>query len=340
MPKVSFMTVALNEANCINNLLSDLNKQDYPHNDIEVVLVDSLSSDNTKKAMLEFAEGSDFFACKVLDNEGKIQASGWNVAIKAAEGDILIRMDAHGRFDSDFISNIVEQMETGEDIVGGQRITVFENKRPIAKLIAHAEASSFGSAVASYRRKVKRSYVKTLAHAAYRKKVFDKVGLFNENLVRTEDNELHYRMRAAGFKFCQCPEIYSYLHARNTLKGMIKQKWGNGFWIGATLPVCPACLSLYNFVPAAFFVTFLSAVFWAIKYSSLFSLAFLGFIYLIPALIATIKEIAKEKVFAIKPILLLLPLVFLAMHLFYGAGTFVGLVFSPLLIMKNNEAKK
>ena len=337
MLKVSFMIVAYNEAAFLPALLNDLEAQTYPHEAIEVVLVDSGSTDGTKALMTGFAADSDFSACRVLDNPKRIQAAGWNLAIQAATGDVLIRMDAHGRVEGDFVANVAAQMERGESIVGGQRITVFEGKRPWARMLAHAESSPFGSGVASYRRATPRHYVKTLAHAAYRKAVFDKVGGFNENLVRTEDNELHYRMRQAGYRFCQCPEIVSYLHARSTLRGMLNQKWGNGFWVGATLPICPGCLSLYNFVPAVFALVFLSAVGWCVQNLSLFALVFLGLIYGLAAFAAAVREIVREPHWGVKALLLLLPPFFLMMHLAYGLGTLLGLIFSPVLIAKNKR---
>ena len=337
MLKVSFMIVAYNEAAYLPALLADLKGQAYPHESIEVILVDGGSTDGTKALLEAFAAESDFADCRVLDNLKRIQAAGWNLAIEAATGDVLVRIDAHARVDADFIANVAAQMEQGENIVGGQRVTVFEGKRPWARMLAHAESSPFGSGVASYRRQTPRHYVKTLAHAAYRKEVFAKVGGFNENLVRTEDNELHYRMRQAGYRFCQCPEIVSYLHARSTLRAMLKQKWGNGFWVGATLPVCPGCLSLYNFVPAVFALVFLSAVSWCVQNLSLFALVFLGFFYGIAALAATVREMVREPHWGIKALLLLLPPIFLLMHLAYGLATLLGLIFSPLLFMKNKR---
>ena len=74
-------------------------------------------------------------------------------------------------------------------------------------------------------------------HAAYRRQVFDKVGFFNENLARTEDNEIHYRMREAGFKLCFDPDIISYQHIRSSLPKMLKQKYSNGLWIGKTAKI-------------------------------------------------------------------------------------------------------
>ena len=76
--------------------------------------------------------------------------------------------------------------------------------------------------------------------------------LHNEALARTEDNEIHYRMRKAGFKLRFCPDIISYQHTRSSLPKMLKQKYANGYWIGKTSKVCPGCLSIYHFVPWAF----------------------------------------------------------------------------------------
>ena len=89
-------------------------------------------------------------------------------------------------------------------------------------------------------------------HAAYRREVFEKVGLFNENLGRTEDNEMHYRIRKAGYRLCYDPQIHSWQYVRSSVPGMMKQKYGNGEWVARTLGVCPGCLSIYHFVPFAF----------------------------------------------------------------------------------------
>ena len=90
----------------------------------------------------------------------------------------------------------------------------------------------FGSSIASYRREGKKSYVKSVFHGAYRRKVFEDVGGFNEALGRTEDNELHYRIRRKGYKICFHPGIHSRQHVRSSLKEMVRQKYSNGYWIG------------------------------------------------------------------------------------------------------------
>ena len=102
--KLSFIIVALNAAGTINKSLSSLKKQNYPHENIEVILVDSFSSDNTKKMMLEFQQDEKSFARVVVkDNPGKYLACGWNVALKEVTGDIVLRVDAHTEFPEDFV---------------------------------------------------------------------------------------------------------------------------------------------------------------------------------------------------------------------------------------------
>ena len=113
---VSFCVIAYNEEKAIKSLFSDIKAQDYPHEKMEVILVNAMSTDKTRELMEKFAEeNKDFKRVCVLDNQKKIQAAGWNVAIKASAGDIIMRIDAHTMIPSDFVSKNVEC------IIGGHR---------------------------------------------------------------------------------------------------------------------------------------------------------------------------------------------------------------------------
>lgn len=327
MTTVSFIVIARNAERYLGDLLSDLKAQDYPHDKIQVVLVDSNSCDGTKKIMTDFS--GDFADIVRLDNNEATLPHGWNVAIPACTGDILVRLDAHSHIDSDFISNVVACMERGEDIVGGQRISIFEQGSIWRAVLAHAECSAFGSGIAAYRREHERKYVKTLAHAAYRREVFEAVGPYDTRLSRTEDNEIHYRMHKAGYKFALCPEIVSYHHVRASLRGMLRQKFGNGFWIGLTLGVCPRCFSLYNFVPLCFVLALLLGTPLAFLVKLPVLAAVVPALYLIAAIAAMVAEIAKEKRVFTALACLILPFIFLIMHLVYGFGTLMGIIYIP-----------
>ena len=178
----------------------------------------------TKQIMNAFRvnHDSDFMNIQVLDNPGRIQAAGWNVAIDHYKGDVLTRIDAHTRVMPDFVEKVVKNMEQGEMIVGGKRPCLIEKQTKWADILLRVENSLFGSSFNPSRRDAKRQYVKTVFHASYRREVFDKVGRFNESLLRTEDNEMHYRMRSAGYRICYDPEIVSYQYARSSLTKMAR----------------------------------------------------------------------------------------------------------------------
>ena len=321
--KVSFIVVAYNAGSKLENLLEDLKKQDYNHNDIEIILVDSNSSDNTKDIMMKFKEiNKTFSKVLVLDNPKKILPCGWNIALEASTGDLILRVDAHSSLPNDFISKNVNRIDMGEKIVGGHRISIIDENNAWQKTLLIAEKSIFGSGIATYRRKEREEYVSTLAHAAYSREVFKKVGGYDERLARTEDNEIHYRMKKAGYKFLLDPTIKSYHHARNSLSKMMKQKYLNGYWIGLTMGISPKCFSIYHFVPLVFVLALIFSIIFAFVFSGIPLILLLG-AYFTFNILNTIFSIISEK----KHLdYLLLPFIFFLLHLSYGWGTCRGLV--------------
>lgn len=355
---ITMCVIAYNEENSINNILSCIKEQDYDHKSMEIVLVDGMSSDKTRDIMVDFAKNNEneFDRVVVLDNPKRTLPSGWNVALREYKGDAIIKVDAHAVIPQDFVSKNVAVLNTGEYICGGQRPNIIDEPTPFKETLLLAESSMFGSSIAAYRNNPGKTYVKSLFHAAYRREVFEKVGFFNEELARTEDNEIHYRMRKAGYKLCFDPDIISYQYTRSSLSSMLKQKYANGFWIGKTSKVCPGCLSIYHFVPFAFvsaimasalsltglkvaddvrirlsrsgtkkngresiwmpgkiknIITTLTVVMWVLY----------GTLACTMAAVSSVKAGEKKNITNI-----LLPVLFLMLHVSYGAGTIVGLM--------------
>lgn len=323
---VSFCVIAYNEERTLPSLFYDIYEQEYPHEKMEIILVNAMSTDKTRELMEKFAEeNKEFKRVVVLDNEKKIQAAGWNVAIREAQGDIIMRIDAHTKIPREFVSKNVACIASGEDISGGPRPNIAEEDTPWKHTLLLAESSMFGSSIAVYRRSHHKMYVKSVFHGAYRREVFEKVGLFNENLGRTEDNEMHYRINQAGYRICYNPDVISYQHTRNTWKGMIKQKFGNGYWVGLTVGICPKCFSFYHFVPFCFVMAILTAVFLAIggvSWPGMLLIAVYGILDILMSVTAVIKEKKSWHYF-------FLPLIFLSLHVSYGVGTVVGLIKMP-----------
>ena len=110
--RVSVCVVAYNEERTLPLLLSDIKKQTYEHKKIEIVLVDSMSTDQTREAMNLFKkENNEFENVLIRENPKKKQASGWNVAIASSSGDVIIRIDAHARIPEDFVQKNIKNIE-------------------------------------------------------------------------------------------------------------------------------------------------------------------------------------------------------------------------------------
>lgn len=337
---VSLCMIAYNEGEALDGVLRDFQLQDYPHELIEIVLVDSMSTDSTNEKMERFKNTDyGFRNVAVVQCAKKNQAFSWNAALMTATGDVIIRVDAHARIPRNFVSRNVYNLNQGEFVVGGGRPNITSDVSSWKLTLLAAEDSLFGSSVASYRRPAtQKEYLDSLFHAAYRREVIQKVGGFNENLGRTEDNEFHYRIRKAGYKLCCCPDIISYQHSRNNLKDMIRQKYSNGRWIGLTLSECPGCLSYFHFAPFAFVMM--------IIISSI--IALLGFPILLYTLLLVygmfdiVNTVGCFTTKNLQPQFALLPIIFPILHVSYGIGTIVGLLQIPSWQkkIKNSRAKE
>lgn len=337
---VSLCMIAYNEAEALDGVLRDFQLQDYPHELIEIVLVDSMSTDATGTKMERFKNTDyGFRNVAIVQCAKKNQAFSWNAALMTATGDVIIRVDAHARIPRNFVSRNVYNLNQGENVVGGGRPNITSDVSSWKLTLLAAEDSLFGSSVASYRRPpTQKEYLDSLFHAAYRREVIQKVGGFNENLGRTEDNEFHYRIRKAGYKLCCCPDIISYQHSRNNLKDMIRQKYSNGRWIGLTLSECPGCLSYFHFAPFAF-------VMMIILCSIIAALGFPILLYTLLIVYGMFDIVNSVGCFTMKnlqPQFALLPIIFPILHVSYGVGTIVGLIQIPFWQkkIKNSHAKE
>lgn len=324
---VSLCVIALNEESFLPSLLGNLLAQTYPHDKTEIVLVDSGSTDATRRIMEDFGRNhaQEYIGIRVADNPKRIQAAGWNVAISNASSDVVIRIDAHTYIPADFTAKNMAALQAGEYVSGGTRPCVIENKTAWGEVLLETENSLFGSSVNISRRGTRKQYVKTMFHAAYRREVFEKTGGFNENLLRTEDNEMHYRIRKAGYKLCFDPEIVSYQYARSSLRRMIKQKYGNGYWIGLTLGICPGCISVFHLVPLAFVLAILvTTILAAVGYGFLSALMWCA--YGAFTLLGVITSVLNGKA---NYLTWMMPVLFLLLHVSYGVGSLVGLIKMP-----------
>ena len=320
--KVSIIITARNEEKYLPMLFEDILNQTFQLQNIEVVLMDSNSTDNTRLVMEEFKKNNETLSVQIVTNERQIQAAGFNEGVKHATGDVVLKIDAHSRIPADFVQKNVDEILAGAYVCGGNRPTVVDSADDFSKTLHIVEESALGSSIANYRKSDVKRKVNSIFHGMYRKEVFDKVGLADERLLRTEDNEFHYRVRKAGYDIIFNPEIESYQYIRPTFTKMIQQKFANGYWIGLTSHVCRDCLSLFHFGPGVFVATLL--VLMMLTLVSFVPLLTVVFLYLLAVLGLSIFEISKQK---FNPTLLLIPFIMIAIHFAYGVGTIKGWIF-------------
>ena len=321
---VSVGIVALNEEPALPSLLEDVLEQDFPHERIELLLADSGSTDRTRSVMERFAaeHGDEFFDVKVLDNPGRIAAAGINVCLAVYSGDAFVRIDAHSTIPAGFISSCVSVLEEGECVVAGPRPTMAFPETNWTNTLLVAEESAFGSSVADYRFRAEKSYVDSAFHAMMRREVVETVGLYDERLPRTEDNDYFYRIRMAGYKIRFDGRIFSQQHARASLRRVAKQKYGNGYWVGRTLFIQPKCLKAYHFAPFVFVLGVLALVIAGFAASWIPFLA-CGAAYLLICVALAVRAAVQSPKRCIA--FAALPVVFFTIHITYGAGTCVGI---------------
>ena len=320
--KVSIIITARNEEKYLPMLFEDILNQTFPLQNIEVVLMDSNSTDNTRLVMEEFKKNNETLSVQIVTNERQIQAAGFNEGVKHATGDVVLKIDAHSRIPADFVQKNVDEILAGAYVCGGNRPTVVDSADDFSKTLHIVEESALGSSIANYRKSNVKRKVNSIFHGMYRKEVFEKVGLADERLLRTEDNEFHYRVRKAGYDIIFNPEIESYQYIRPTFTKMIQQKFANGYWIGLTSHVCRDSLSLFHFGPGVFVATLL--VLMMLTPISFAPLLTVFGLYLLAVLGLSVFEISKQK---FNPTLLLIPFIMIAVHFAYGIGTIKGWIF-------------
>jgi hypothetical protein len=193
-----------------------------------VLVADGASTDGSVGLLLRAAERHGL-AVDVIDNPEKHVSPGLNRCIARSRGELIVRMDCHTRYPSDYLTRcVIAAQETGADNVGGDARP--RGRTPMERAVACAMASPFGGIGWSRHGDEERSEVDTVAFGAYRREAFERAGLFDETLVRDQDDEFNLRLRLAGGRVVRDPKIHSYYTPRGSLRRVFRQYYEYGFW--------------------------------------------------------------------------------------------------------------
>ena len=305
---VSVIIPCINEERYIGKCLDSLVSQDYPKEKMEVFVVDGMSEDRTREVINKYVEKYSFF--KLLDNPKKFTPFALNTGIRNSKGEIIIRMDAHATYIKDYISKCVKYLkEYNADNVGGTVKIIPKTNTLIDKTIAFSLSNPFGVGNAYYKSDYSKEprWVDTVFGGCYKREVFDKIGLFNENLVRSQDMEFNLRLKKAGGKILLVPNIVSYYYPKSNLKDFFLHNFEDGVWAIYPLKFVKAPLRLRHYIPLFFVLTLPLSIWPYILVSLFFSFK-----------ITLIKKDVR--------LFFVMPLVFSVRHFGYGLGSFWGIV--------------
>lgn len=319
--KVSVVIPIYNEEKYITKLIDSIATQDYGIENFEVIFVDGNSTDKTIK-VLESKIKTTNIDYKIINNEKRLTPISVNKGIKESQYDIIIRLDAHSEYPTNYISKCVYyKNKTGADNVGCLFETVGEGKT--GKAIENVLKSKFGVGNSGFRTNAKSGYVDTVPYGTFKKSLFEKIGYFNEELIRSEDNEINYRIIKNGGKVYLFNDIAIKYHPRSSISKLIKMAFQNGKWVLYTSYLMPGSMKLRHFIPMIFVLgLILGLILSLVTKNNILALLYFGVIglYVFLDVLYTIKSILKDGISQIKCIY-----IYPLFHISYGIGTFFGI---------------
>ena len=325
LPYVSVIIPCRNEEKFIGRCMDSIIANDYPKDRLEILIVDGMSEDGTRDILRKYIQQYSFI--KLLDNLKEITPVALNIGIKNAKGEFIIRMDAHATYEKHYISKCVKYLnEYNADNVGGIWKILPRDDTFIGKTIVLVLSCPFGIGNAYYRFVPEEPReVDTVPFGCYKKETFEKIGLFNEELIHTQDMEFNLRLKKAGGKILLVPDIIAYYYARSDFKSFCKHNFKNGIWViypfkfTNIMPV-----SLRHLIPLAFVSSLIG--------SGVLSFFFPIFLWLLLSIIAL--YILTSIYFSIKiaiqkkdiKYLFIMPVMFKSLHITYGLGSIYGML--------------
>lgn len=314
-----------NERASIESCVRSILDQEKPEGEVELIVVDGLSTDGTEELLLRLAK--QYPAFTLITNPKRTMPSGVNLAIAAARGRYIAIMGAHNRYAPDYLRQAVHVLEeTQADNAGGSMVC--EGESYVQEAIALAHHSGFSAGGARWHDPQYEGPADTVFGGVYRREVFERIGPFDEELIRNQDDELNLRLVQQGGRIWHSPRIKSWYKPRRSLRSLFGQYSQYGYWRVRVVQKRKAAAALRQYVPGAFVFSLIAlpivALFWSPVWwlwfgeMAVYGLCALGMSFVV----------ALRNGWRYFPIL---PLVFACYHLGYGIGFLHGVMDFVLL---------
>lgn len=319
-PFLSVVMPIRNEGGFIARSLGCVLEQTYPEDRFEVIVADGMSTDDTRAVVADLARRDPRIV--LIDNPGRIVSTGINQAIAAAKGDIVVRIDGHCEIARDYLERCVHHLSMEPSTVVGGIVTTI-GQTPTAKAIALAMSSPFGVGNSAFRTGQLDAYIDTVAFPAYPRRLLERAGPFDEELVRNQDDEYSYRLRKLGVRIKLAADITSTYYSRSSLWRLCKQYFQYGYWKVRVMQKHSRQMRPRQFAPPAF-VASLALLLVLLPFFPVTALLLLTAVagtYLVANVVASVAT-ARHGEWEALPYL---PAAFACLHVSYGAGFLVGL---------------
>lgn len=327
LPAVSILLAVRNEDEHLDECLRSIASLDYPVDELEIILIDGMSSDRTLEVIESWKRKDS--RIRLLQNPQMIVSTGMNIGIAEASHDLILWTSGHVILQPDHLRRCVDTMEkTDASAVGGVLRT--EGHTTTGRINAAVLSSRFGIGNAPHRVATKSGWVPAVTMALYRKQAIVKVGGFDESLPRSQDNDLHDRMNGIGERSYLDVNIKPTYLCREAFGGFLNQAWTNGFWNVVITKTGRRGFHLRHFVPMIFVgVMVLLLLLLTVTNQALYPLSGMLLVYACIAVASSITAcLSRSMIWQI----VVLPLWFLSLHLTYGAGSWAGLIRSYVIM--------
>jgi len=320
-PRVSVVIPCRNEADYIEPCLDSILAGDYPQDRIEVLVADGRSTDGTRDVLERYSAKHPTVI--LLDNPQGTTPAALNAGIRAASGDIIVRMDAHVWYPPDYIARLVRGLQqSGADNVGGVIHTVPAEETPVARAIAMGMSHRFGVGNSHFRVGISAARdVDTVPFGCFRREVFTRVGLFDEELIRNQDDEFNFRLITRGGRVVLLPDVWCRYFARRSLRQLARMYYQYGYFKPLVARKVGRVMTVRQLIPSLLVAT-VSGLAIASPWSSWARGSFLLLISLYSALVLafSVTGLAQGVRCAVA-----LTAVFPTLHFSYGVGFILGI---------------
>lgn len=309
-----------NEEKYIGKCIESILAQDYSKDDLEVIFADGMSSDRTREIVSNYSKNYPWI--KLIDNPDRIVPTALNKAIEVSLGNIIIRLDAHAEYPSNYFSTLCRELiSLNADNVGGVCVTLPVNDTPTAKAIASVLSTKFGMGNSSFRVGVNKiTQVDTVPFGCWKREIFDIIGKFDIDLIRNQDDEFNGRLTKSGGKIFLLPDIEIKYYARDKIWKVAKMFYQYGLYKPLVNKKLGSPATFRQFVPLCLVIGLIVGLFLSLIFNKFWLIYTIGVLcYIFIAFYFSIKYSKNIKQSLVQTY------TYIVVHLSYGWGYINGI---------------